>query len=72
MNLPSWGLPLPMYEEVYEVIIWMANGKSPGMMGVILDEFHAMVWCEEDPAQAGLNGVAEYLCQYIADILRLF
>eukprot|EP00957_Ditylum_brightwellii_P076723 5831565-Ditylum_brightwellii.AAC.1 len=50
----------------------MANSKSPGLMGVTLGAFCAMVWCEADPAQAGLNVDAEYLCQYITDILNLF
>eukprot|EP00957_Ditylum_brightwellii_P041913 3174639-Ditylum_brightwellii.AAC.1 len=32
----------------------------------------ANVWCEADPTQAGLNADAEYLCQYITDVLKLF
>eukprot|EP00957_Ditylum_brightwellii_P126823 9667405-Ditylum_brightwellii.AAC.1 len=50
----------------------MANGKSPSPTGVTSDAFCAMVWCEADPAQAGLNADADYLCQYITDILKLF
>eukprot|EP00957_Ditylum_brightwellii_P208853 15359240-Ditylum_brightwellii.AAC.1 len=50
----------------------MANGKSPGPMGVTSDVFCAMVWCEADPAQEGLNADAKYLCQYITDVLKPF
>eukprot|EP00957_Ditylum_brightwellii_P055154 4180101-Ditylum_brightwellii.AAC.1 len=49
----------------------MANSKSLGLMEVTLGAFCAMVWCEADPTQAGLNTDAEYLCQYITDILKL-
>eukprot|EP00957_Ditylum_brightwellii_P050033 3792818-Ditylum_brightwellii.AAC.1 len=61
-----------LYEEVRMAIMWIANSKSPGPSGVTSDACCAMVWCEANPEQAGLNMDAKFLCQYITDTLGLF
>eukprot|EP00957_Ditylum_brightwellii_P026062 1970361-Ditylum_brightwellii.AAC.1 len=67
----SLGDP-PSLDEVHNAIMRMHNGKAPGPSGITSDDFWAMVFCRPDPDKTGINDDADYLCDYITEILCLF
>eukprot|EP00957_Ditylum_brightwellii_P046491 3528300-Ditylum_brightwellii.AAC.1 len=50
----------------------MCNGKAPDPSGITSDAFCNMVFQRADPEKSGINGSADYLCDYITEILHLF
>eukprot|EP00957_Ditylum_brightwellii_P116928 8919716-Ditylum_brightwellii.AAC.1 len=50
----------------------MKNGKAPGPTGISADAFHAMIWRNHDSDDKTANDDANFLIDYVTEILRFF
>eukprot|EP00957_Ditylum_brightwellii_P149419 11379627-Ditylum_brightwellii.AAC.1 len=50
----------------------MKNGKAPGPTGISADAFSAMIWRNHDSDDETANDDANFLIDYVTEILCLF